>query len=201
MAFKILKMLSLICLVICPWFNKQVSAEILQHEKAEWRLSLYTGQHSDTRFVEILRADTDFQSSYLAVAGLGREIYSFSEDLHLEGEVNIGQHWGQQTHSEINALFPLRWSRFPWDSVLDTSVAFGLGLSLATQAPPIEERADLPADPFLAYMMFEFETRLPRWPQRSIYMRIHHRSGVFDLVSDASGSNFVGLGLRAHFRP
>jgi hypothetical protein len=30
-------------------------------------------------------------------------------------------------------------------------------------------------------------------------VRIHHRSGVFGLVSDARGSNFIGLGVRRRY--
>jgi hypothetical protein len=85
----------------------------------------------------------------------------------------------------------MRWIRFLW-----TSFAVGSGLSLAFQRPPIEETIHHPPERLLKYILFELEATRPGWGDWSGFIRIHHRSGVFGLLSDARGSNFVGLGLR-----
>jgi hypothetical protein len=51
----------------------------------------------------------------------------------------------------------------------------------------------------LVHLMFEVTCAPPQTRDWSLFLRIHHRSGVFGLVSDADGSNFIGLGLRHHF--
>jgi hypothetical protein len=159
----------------------------------------YLGQFSATRFNRNIRFDTDFQSSWVGVLGINRELTEFGHSARLEGEVNFAQHGGMQHHQEANLALIARWTRFPWDGFFDTSVAFGSGLSFASQPPPIEETPEQPADRFLLYMVTDIEGARPSWGDWSVFVRIHHRSGVFGLISDARGSNFVGLGMRRRY--
>jgi hypothetical protein len=79
---------------------------------------------------------------------------------------------------------------------LDTSFAFGGGLSQATEVPVLERRDpdSSEASALLHYLMVEAAFRLPGSPW-SMVARLHHRSGIFGLFSH-SGSNLVELGLR-----
>jgi hypothetical protein len=95
-----------------------------------------------------------------------------------------------------------RWTRFPWDDVLDTSVAFGQGVSFASKVPEVEPRADRDEESrrLLNYLMVEVALAPPGDSRWSAVTRIHHRSGVFGLYGGVNGgSNFVGLGVRYRF--
>lgn len=162
-------------------------------------LFLYVGQYSSNRFNQIVRFNADFESSWVAVAGVSRELMTLGPHLVIEGEGQLGQHWGQQSHQEINGLVAFRWTRFPWNETVPTSVAYASGLSFAFQRPNIEQRRDQEAERLLKYLMVELEAGLPHRPDLSLFFRIHHRSGVFGILSDARGSNFVGFGIRNRF--
>ncbi len=166
-----------------------------------WRFYAYRGRWSKTIFVRIVfRLETDFRDSWITAAGIGKDIFSFGKNLQAEGEINAGKHCGKQTHPEINALLSLRWKKFPWDRHLNTSLAFGSGISYAGGTPSIERRRKT-SDPVrpLKYMMIEKEAILPGLDGWSLFLRVHHRSGVFGLFQDAQGSNIVGLGIRGSF--
>jgi hypothetical protein len=173
----------------------------LEQQKATSTTSVffYIGQFSATRFNRIIRFDTDFQSSWVGVLGMNRELVGLGRHARLEGEVNFAQHWGMQHHQEANLALIARWTRFPWDGIFDTSLAFGSGLSFASQPPPLEKTPEQPADRFLLYMVTDIEGTRPSWRNWSVFARIHHRSGIFGLLSDARGSNFVGLGVRLRY--
>ncbi len=157
----------------------------------------YLGSWTDTRFNEILRGRFDAQSSFLGTVGLRYDFGTVISYLTREIEFNYTQHFGDQYHPELNAAFNLRWNRFPWHNYLPTSLAYGIGPSLALGTPRVEDEDD-PAN-ILLYMVAEIAFDLPgRWREHDVegLIRVHHRSGVFGLVSDASGSNFIALGIR-----
>jgi hypothetical protein len=57
----------------------------------------------------------------------------------MEAEGQLVQNLGRQDHLEVNVLPVMaRWHRIPWSRRVDTSVAFGLGLSYATELPDVE---------------------------------------------------------------
>lgn len=165
--------------------------------------SLYIGQSAQNRMVHIVsRLSASRQSSYLVSAAVGTGIARHG-GLRWEVEGQLARHTGLQRHWEVNGVLVARWTRFPWDRWLDTRVAFGEGLSWATQTPPIEPRGDKDDDEasnrLLNYLLLEVEARPPagNW---SGFFRIHHRSGVFGLFGGVEGgSNFVGLGVRRYF--
>jgi hypothetical protein len=126
----------------------------------------------------------------------------FHDLIGYELEGQVAQHWGKQDHEEFNFAFTLRWLPFLWDKYLDTSFAFGNGLSIATAEPELEIREgdEHRTNPILYYILVELAFALPQQPQWNLFVRIHHRSSVFGLIENiTTGSNFVGLGLRYKF--
>jgi hypothetical protein len=168
---------------------------------SEWSMIGYTGQWSATPIGDILLNQTAFRSSYVTVAGGSRTLQRFRQQLNLELEVNAANHTGRQGHSEINTALLLRWTRFPWDRILDTSVAYGLGPSYAFRAPEVEQRSRQPASQLLVFMPVEVTFAPPRKRNSDweLLVRVHHRSGAFGVVSDSAGSNFVSAGFRYRF--
>lgn len=167
-----------------------------------WFASIYVGQYSNTALNEIVRINTDFEDSNVYVLSVGKELGVYKNVIGYELEAQVAQHSGKQTHEEINGAFTLRWLPFPWDRYLDTSFAFGNGLSYATSEPELEirEGEEHKTNQLLYYILVELAFSLPQQPDWDLFVRIHHRSSVFGLIDNIwTGSNFVGLGLRYKF--
>jgi hypothetical protein len=162
----------------------------------ESRYFLYVGRYTDTRYTQLLQFERDFKPSYVGVLGVTTRITGLGAHAHLEGEVQVGQHWGRQHNREANGLIAARWLRFPWDEVLDTSAAFGIGASFASRVPEVEDMPGRPGARRLVYFHNEIEFSRPGNPHTSVFLRLHHRSGMYDVVSEARGSNFLGIGVR-----
>lgn len=167
--------------------------------QGSWSAFAYVGQYSDTAFLAVARGRTDFQSSWGGVIGVTKELGHPIPPVRLEGEAQLGQHWGDQRHQEINTLLTSRWMPFPWDEFLPTTVAFGGGFSYALERPAIEARRDGPGDRLLVYLLLELELARLLHRDPSLFFRIHHRSGAYGTVGDGRATNFLGLGLRSRF--
>jgi hypothetical protein len=102
-------------------------------------------------------AGTRFVDSYLVTFALAREYAASREGaLAIEAEGQVVRHFGEQTHWEFNAIpISLRWHRFPWSRRVATSAAFGLGLSYATELPPVEVELEGESHRLLVYWMME----------------------------------------------
>jgi hypothetical protein len=165
----------------------------------QWFVSLYAGRYSDTALNENMQFNTDFESSRVVVASLGKELGIYKEKIGVELEGQLGWHSGMQSHGEINTSFTLRWLPFFWDRYVDTSFAFGNGVSYATSDPELEIRKsnDKETNQWLYYILIETAFVVPRYKQWDVFVRIHHRSSVFGAINGIStGSNFVGVGVR-----
>jgi hypothetical protein len=146
-------------------------------------------------------AGTRFVDSYLVTFALAREYAASREGaLAIEAEGQVVRHFGEQTHWEFNAIpVSLRWHRFPWSRRVATSAAFGLGLSYATELPPVEVELEGESHRLLVYWMMEL-TAGPVEARWAFSLRIHHRSEAYGLMGDAGGMNAVGFGMRYRFR-
>ena len=102
------------------------------------------------------------------------------------------------------ALFAnLRWSNFPWNNTLPTSIAIGWGVSytdgLTANEAQDAKYTDDDEGPqrWLNYLAVEYAFGLPQYPGWQLFYRLHHRSGAFGLfAANDVGSNVMGLGLR-----
>lgn len=140
-----------------------------------------------------------FQESYLAGAALSRRVAEPIPGLTLEVEGQLVRHFGDQDHWEVNApILTARWGRFPWTETVDTTVAFVLGLSVASEVPAQEIENDGDSEEVMAYWMIELDTRLPAENWR-LLGRLHHRSPAFGTFSEEGGANALVLGLRRQF--
>lgn len=164
-----------------------------------WSIFAYWGRWSNTRFVDILRADTDLKGSYIWTLGLTHDLYQASKHFSIEGELNMVRHLRGQSHFEFNSALSLRWKTFPWDDYLDTSFAYGIGPSYATKKPKIEKRPGRDPSQFLVFMFAEITFALPKDNGWETFARIHHRSAGLGALGDAKGSNFIASGIRYRF--
>lgn len=167
-----------------------------------WFTSIYAGRFSNNAFHEIIRSQTKFEDSDVYVLSVGKELCVWKKHLGMELEGQIGTHNGIQDHSEVNASFTLRWLTFPWDRYLDTSLAYGNGLSFAFERPALEKihSDDDNTSQLLYYFLAELAVTVPKLSKWDVFLRIHHRSSAWRLVGGyLAGSNFVGMGLRYRF--
>ena len=169
----------------------------------EYFFSLYGGQASDTEFLAIIRGVVDFKDYYLVAGALGKKLTDINDKVEVEVEGQIVKHIKGQYHWEFNPVLTLRWHPFPWDHKVDTSFAWGNGLSFATEDPKFEVEESIDdnrTSQVLYYFMVELEFAHPDVHNWSVFSRIHHRSGVFGLIDDiVGGSNYVTFGLRYQF--
>lgn len=166
----------------------------------DWLVSLYGGQFSGARNGDVIAARV--QDSYVGGLGVLWQWEKSPPYAIWESEVVWLQHFGRQHHQEFAASIGVRWVAFPWNAYLDTSLAFGSGVSYATEVPELENREnpETGSNRFLHYIMLETALGVPGTPQWSIAGRIHHRSGVFGLFDGVGrASNIYMLGLRYRF--
>jgi hypothetical protein len=126
----------------------------------------------------------------------------FAGRLHLEPEVGIGQRYGRQGETEVWAALFVRYRGFPWDDVVITSVAVSTGLNYSSGISYVEERRARDGDGSRLMHFFspEITFAMPSRPGVELLFRLHHRSGVFGLVSDAwGGAQYATVGLRVRF--
>ena len=163
-----------------------------------WSVTGFLGQWDDSRFGEILSMrGWDLKSAYIGGVALNRRLAtSFDELFHWEAEGSVYRYWGRQHHWEGNLAIVGRWTWFPWDAYVDTSLAMGQGVSLASKPPKIEGDD---TRRFLNHLLVELEFAPPDGGPVSLVARLHHRSGAWGLYGAQTGSNFVNFGVRYRF--
>lgn len=185
-------------LLVCTLAWMALAAPPAAFAENPWFLTLLGGQYSGSRLLELPSA-VDFQDSYILGLSLSKQFAEWGAHLRWEAEAQALKHLGEQDHVEFAASINLRWVTFPWNRYLETTAAFGGGLSLATEIPVLERRDPSNSDhaALLHYLLLEATFAVPgsRW---SLVTRAHHRSGVFGLFSH-SGSNVLAAGLRFRF--
>ena len=169
--------------------------------EGRWFVSLYGGEVGHGSLGDTLGGDLKFKGNHHFVIGaVGKELYTWRHYIRLEAEGHIGQHWGEKSHNEFNAVFVARWLPFWWDHIVDTSFAVGEGLSYATRTPAIEKKQHDDTSKLLNYLMFELEVTTPKPSHWSGFFRIHHRSGVDGLFNGVRGaSNALAVGVKYTF--
>jgi len=163
-----------------------------------WSMTLVGGVYSGSQLLEI-PARLGLKDSYTFGVSVSKQFAEWTRYIRFEGELQVIKHFGDQDHWEFTGSVNARWVVFPWNRYVETTLAFGEGLSWATEIPALEK-----ADPtnsanrqLLNYILIEVTFAIPESPW-SLVTRIHHRSGVFGLFGH-SGSNVLEAGLRYRF--
>jgi hypothetical protein len=164
-----------------------------------YTFSLYSGQLTDKPWYESFGPKTTFIDSRVWVAALSRTLHRSADNaFSYEMEAQIGKHYGIQEHREHNLLAAVRWHRPPWRDKLNTSAAFGLGISHASEIPNAEVINKTSSEKMLAYWHLEL-TLGPADSHWQALMRLHHRSTAYGLFGENGGSNALTLGIRYAF--
>jgi hypothetical protein len=152
----------------------------------------------------LITARLDIDPAYLvSVAGSHVVVPSFSflRGASLELEAQYLQHVRGQTNGEVTAAAVLRSPELGLFGGTSANVAWGNGLSHAIGRPRLEQGrggvrgVDTVRTQY--HMSFELELSDTSEPDVHLVFRLHHRSGIYGLISpDYTGSNYVGAGLR-----
>jgi hypothetical protein len=168
--------------------------------------TIYWGNYVETSMVDIFfdpiaPPDWEYQNDSLIATAVSRNAGQWKR-LTFEPEIGIGQRYGKQDETELWAALFVRYHGFPWDDYLTTTFALSTGLNWATGVSEIEqERArDGEGSQLMHFVSPEITFALPSRPDVQLLFRIHHRSGVFGLVSDAwGGAQYGTFGFRVWF--
>ena len=170
-------------------------------ELSQYSLNIYGAKMTGNNWEEIVTESDklDFIDSKMIAIALAKRLGPYQPRLNYEVEGQIVKHFSIQNHWEFNALGVLRWEPFWWDRFIETSAAFGLGASYATDIPEAEVRIEGDSQRWMAYWMMEVALSHPQAPNIALITRIHHRSEVFGLIADEGGSNSLAVGLKVNF--
>jgi hypothetical protein len=176
------------------------SVALASTDERDFSASLYGGVMTDDNWHQSISGQASAVDSQILVAAMGWTFYRPTNRLwSLELEANVARHFGIQDHFEFNApILTLRWDSFPWDKVLDTSLAYGLGPSYATKLPEYERQKSGDSEQLLLFWHLEAAFGLPGSNWSTIF-RLHHRSSAYGVFADKGGSNILTMGLRYEF--
>lgn len=164
-----------------------------------WGVTLFGGPLTSQTSSKIFSNGDFGHSGIIALAGAKKLGSVWENQLDFELEAQAVQHFGDQKHFEFNPVVLLaRWTAFPWNHVLPTTLAIGDGLSIATETPKLEikRRGRKESNKVLNYVMAELTLSLPACPNWALVARYHHRSGMFGAfhgVHDASTAFAGGI--------
>jgi hypothetical protein len=165
----------------------------------DYALTVYGGRVTEDTWQDSLSPNVNFFDAYILVGALAwtwKRLYDDALTLEIEGQA--AKYFGEQEHVEFNLSVAGRWHKFRWDKVVDTSLAFGLGPSWATEMPEVELMIHDTTQQFLVYWFAEITLGPPNtnW---TIVFRLHHRSKAFGLIAEEGRSNTLAAGLKFRF--
>jgi hypothetical protein len=108
-------------------------------------------------------------------------------------ELTVAKYLGEQTHFEFSVPLFVRTPR-P-ENVLLPSLAYGLGVSYATEPPKTEIARTGESTEWLAHWFFDMEFGNDQSKVRP-FVRLHHRSHAWETFAARTGSNAIVAGLR-----
>lgn len=187
-----------------------------QSPERSWHLTLYGSRWVNADLLAIpervITGRLTTEDAYFVGAGVSRVVVpSFTVPLpgtelalrgnRIELEGQVLRHFGGQSHWEGTLALMFRTGQIPLFGGLSVNLAFGEGLSYASERPRLEGSFRVEPTRFLNYLAFEAEFSHASLPGVYFVPRIHHRSGIFGVIAEReSGSNFIGAGIRVDLR-
>jgi hypothetical protein len=170
--------------------------------------AVYAGSYVEDSMSEILFTQPkpptgwDYVDDHIVATTFSRRLATLWGHVDVEPEAGLAQRYGDQDETEVWGAVFFRYRGFPWDRRLVTTFAVSTGMNYATDISDKEKsraRDDAGAR-WLHYFSPEITFALPQAPQYELLLRLHHRSGVFGLISDAwGGAQYGTAGLRVRF--
>lgn len=175
----------------------------LQPCKGDCAFTLYAGSAvrtnvQDIFFTPIGPTGWDFDGGGIVAGAASRRIVTFFDSFDLEIEVGVGQRFGNMRETEGWAAIYGRWTNFPWNKIIYTTLAVSSGPNYATGVSDFERRND--GTRLQNFFSPELTFALPDQRDKQLVIRLHHRSGAYGVVSNAgSGATYISGGFRIWF--
>jgi len=171
--------------------------------ESDWSIGGYAGKYYNTEPAGFSQGNADYLEQYIIAVNVIKTIWrAESLPLSLELDGMLGHQFGLATLDEIAIAPVLRWSSFPWNNYLQTDFRAGpLGISYTTPISPLERGPDGNGSNTLNFFLVELAFSLPQQKENEVFVRLHHRCAIFDVLNNygANGEDFLALGYRQHF--
>lgn len=177
-----------------------VRADTHPEEDPRHAVTLFGGVQLDNAWIDIVKRPGKINPTrgrFVGIAGSTRLIKPL-ESLAIEIEGQVVRHVRAQQNWEFNAAPVVRWTPIRSNGIIDAGVAFGAGLSYASEKPKLELENEGETAQTMIYWMFELAAGPANSPWEGI-ARIHHRSPGYGLFADDGGYNGLVLGVRRRF--
>lgn len=172
-------------------------------EELNWSVGGYGGQYYDSEPAGLTQGRANFLNQYIVALTASRTIWRAEKwPLALEIDATVAQQFGVASLSEFAIAPVLRWSGFPWKETLPTSLRLGpLGFSHTTTVSPLERSSSGEGSRNLNFLMIELTFSLPKKQSDEVFVRLHHRCTIYDLLNNygANGQDFLAFGYRRFF--
>lgn len=174
-----------------------------QAQWQDWSVGAYAGKYYDTEPAGFLTGRAGFMDHHLYALTVSKTVWrSASLPLSLEMDGMLGVQSGVADLSEIAMAPALRWSGFPWNGTVHTSVSFApLGVSHTSMVSSLERGQGGKGSQTLNWLFLEVALSSPTSKANEFFARLHHRCAVYDLLNNygANGEDFFTVGFRRRF--
>jgi hypothetical protein len=188
---------------LAAWLSVLVLPLVAAADDAGWSVGAYVGKYYDTEPAGILHGDAGFLDQYLVALTASKTVWQAqTAPFSLEIDAMVGLHSGVADLQEVAVAPALRWSGFPWRSVVQTDLRIApLGISYTSSVSPLERGTDGRGSQWLNWLFIEAAFSQPRQKSDEYFIRLHHRCTVYDLINDygANGEDFLAFGFRRKF--
>jgi hypothetical protein len=186
--------------------------------RGDCALSLYGGKEVTTSMKRIFLVDYPpapfwkwrWRDNAFVGGTISRRLVTFWGALSLEPEFGIGQRFGGMHATEFWGALNIRWTEFPWNHYIKTSIGLAEGISMTTQVDTEERLLNnykivgrhlvFTGSNVLHFFTPEITLALPQYESYELVIRFHHRSGVFGEINGVhAGAQFFTTGFRARF--
>lgn len=170
-----------------------------------WAIAVYGGALTQHSFIEsFTNPDPRWTTSYIAAVDVSYVVYrSQTLPLDIEIDATIAKRFGDDKQWDFGIVPMLRWKAFPWNDFVYTNFRLGLlGVSYVTGVSPWELHwaGNDEGSKVLNYLAVELDFKPDPDANLELFLRSHHRSGIFGLINDThGGSTYMTMGLRWHF--
>ncbi len=172
-------------------------------QERDWSIGVYGGQYYDSEPAGLTQGRANFLNQYIVALTASTTVWrAATYPLALEIDGMIGHQFGVATLQEFAIAPVLRWSGFPWNGVLPTSIRVGpVGYSHTTMVSPLEKSASGEGARNLNFLMMELTFSSPQSRAHEVFVRLHHRCTIYDLINNygANGQDFLAIGYRRFF--
>lgn len=173
-------------------------------EPRPYAVTVYGGQVYSSNFTSTFYEphNIEFEDIGLVAVAFSSRLLKFDWGLSFEAEGNVAKRFGDEDYWEFNAALVARWSNFPWNDFVYTTIGIPFfGPSYSTEISEVQrDKNDGDGSKWLNFFAPEITFAPPDNPNVALVVRFHHNSGVFGLYDGVSGgSAAVTAGIRFHF--